>query len=276
MGGKSEFKNLAGADFKRATGIPFAVAVICTIFCMSFDSWNDLILIFTRTIPAGTTLSVCYYYFNSLAVCSIYSAYLIPMLATLPFATDYCVEEQSGISSFVISRVGKRKYCLSKMTVCTISGGLALALGSLLFILALSFKVPLVTDAKLVEMVGFPYHSFLSSGAGTGYFIIAIYLAFLRGGLWSAIAMTVSAYYPNKYVTAVSPFILSFIFSRAYNLLRVPGNWRLDYWLVARASVGADRTALLITTIVVLAIIFLCALVFTKRVRRRVEHVSHT
>lgn len=271
MEDKKVFLNLLLADFKRALSIPLLEAVILVMLCLALDSWGDLNFIIT----SPKKIDVCYYYFNSVSFGGTYSGYLLPMLAALPFAASYCMEERSNMINFIIARSDKRRYCLSKLLVSAVSGGLALALGSFLFILLLSFRLPLITDAKLLEMTGFPLYNLLAKGTGVWYFAAAIYLAFLRGFLCASTAIAVSSYFTNKYVTIASPFILSFLLVRAYNLLRVPGNFRLDYWLKERAGFGSDSENLLVTSAVVLAIAAICGYVFMRRVRRRIEYESH-
>ncbi|MGI5986223.1 MAG: hypothetical protein ACOX7O_10290 [Oscillospiraceae bacterium] len=274
MEDKKVFWNLLRADFKRAAGIPFLVAVILVVLCIAFDSWNELIFI----IREPENIGAFYYYFNSLSFGGTYSGYLLPMLAALPFAASYCIEDQSNMINFIVARADKKKYCLSKILVSAISGGLVLALGGLLLVLLLTIRIPLVTDDEvmLMTMNRYPFYTLLAKGNGAGYFAAMFYLAFLRGFLYAAAALTVSAYFTNKYVTVASPFIVSFLLIRAYNLLHIPGNFRLNLLLNARAGLGSDRATLLITSAVVLAIATICGYIFMRRVIRRMEYGSHS
>lgn len=95
---------------------------------------------------------------------------------------------------------------------------------------------------------------------------------FLNGGLWATVALLVSSYFPNIYVTAASPLILSFLTGRAYLALKIPVSLRLDLWLQGRSSVGTDQLTILCSALVVLGLTVGFGILFYQKLKRRVEN----
>jgi hypothetical protein len=273
MVGKSNFFRLTRANFKRAFGFSFIASVILTVCFLIFDMWTDFTNGFAEKWQG---LSVWYFYFFSVVTMGTYSSNMLPMLAALPFSASYCEEQTAGITPFIVSRTSKETYCVSKILTGVLAGGLTLSLGVLLHTFLLSTQMPLLDADALRQMQDLPYGSAIRSGTGIGYFLIGAYLAFLRGALSAAAAMTVSAYITNKYVTIVSPLILKFIAVRCYGILKVPNDARLDLLLRGRSSIGTDGGTLLAVSIVVVLLVLLCGFLFVRRVRREIAYGSFT
>jgi hypothetical protein len=264
MKNNGRFRRLTGENFKRALGPPFFAAVILAAFCMLFDMWGDLD--YLRS-PSAKDMSVWYYYFFSIVMFGSYSSDWFPMLAALPFAASYCEERRCGITPLTAARASANSYCISKVLVCAVTGGLSLGCGILLHTGLLSVWLPLLDSETYRSMQGLPFAAAIMSGSGIGYFLIGAYLAFLRGVLASSAALAVSAYFPNKYVAIASPFILHFIAVRVFNLLHIPNSARLDLILRGRAGTGNDGGTLLLATAVVAGLALLCGYLFTRRVK---------
>jgi hypothetical protein len=104
------------------------------------------------------------------------------------------------------------------------------------------------------------------------YFTAVIFLLFLTGGLWATVALLVSSYFPNIYVTMASPLLLSFFTSRAYLVLKIPVGLRLDLWLQGRSSAGTDGLTILCSAFVVLGLAVVFGILFYRKLKRRVEN----
>ncbi len=270
MAAKGNFFKLMTANLKRAFGWRFLTAVILTVCFLIFDMWTD----FTAIFSGVSGFSVWYFYFFSVVMMGTYSSNLLPMLAAFPFSSSYCEEQEAGMTPFIVSRTSRNAYCISKMLSGALAGGITLSFGVLLHTVLLSTQLPLFDAEALRQMQVLPYYAPLAKGNGIGYFLIGAYLAFLRGMLAAASAMVVSAYIPNKYVTIASPFILNFIYIRACNLLQIPNQARLDLLLRGRSSTGTDSGTLLWVSITVVLLVFLCGILFTRRVRREIGYGS--
>lgn len=257
------FRNTLAADFKRALRLPMLFAVLAVIIGFIFDNYNDLKLLAFE--QGRKNLSVFYYHFNSVSFGGMFSTYLFSLIAALPFAAEYAAERQSGMALYLVSRSGVKNYGISKMLTAAIAGGLALCLGSMIFVAVLSTQLQLVRPSDLVEHAGLPYYSLLSSGDGIQYFFAAWYLLFLTGALWASAAMCVSAFAQDRYVVIASPVQFA-------RLLRIPNAVRLDMLLIGRAQWGSEIVSLLLAGTVIALLVTGLTLVFCRRVKGVVQN----
>lgn len=262
------------SDIRQGFGISFLFAVAGIVICLCFDSWETLKATINNPLIYGEYANICvlYFYFNAISFGGVFSRYMLSVLAALPFAANYSIEQQNGAVVYRILRSSKRNYCSTKILVSAISGGLTVCIGCLLFILALSTYLPLVTSQKVLELSAVPYAYTLSIGGGVPYFVISLYLAFLRGALYSSVGMCVSAFLPNPYIAVCSPMIFEFFLVECGRLLRLPAALRLDLILSARGTLFSDSATLVIVTVVVLSIIILCFELFSARCERRLTY----
>lgn len=262
------------ADIRRGFGISFLFAVAGIAICLCFDSLETLKATINNPLIYGEYANICvlYFYFNAISFGGVFSHYMFAILAALPFAANYSIEQQNGAVVYRILRSSKRNYCSTKILVSAISGGLTACIGCLLFILALSTYLPLTTSQQVLELSTIPYARTLAIGSGVPYFVISLYLAFLRGALYSSVGMCVSAFLPNPYVAVCSPMMFEFFLVECGRLLRLPAALRLDLILSARGTLFSDSATLVIVTIVVLSIIILCFKLFLARCERRLTY----
>ncbi|MFT3984356.1 MAG: hypothetical protein QM697_10645 [Lachnospiraceae bacterium] len=269
MEGKVFLRTLK-VDAKRAFRLPFLLAVVAVIAGFVFDNYGALVnALFISPDIAHDVTSVFYFYFNAVAFGGAFTRYLFAMIAALPFAAQYATERQSGMTPYLISRTGRREYCFSKMIISALSGGLALFVGSLIFIVILSTRLQLIITSDLVEHQWIPYYELLISGGGIPYFAIVLFLMFLTGMLWGALACGISAFVTDTYVVIASSFLLCFLQIQISRLLRLPNNARLEMLLYGRGQWGNAGVSLLFLGILILLIIAGCTFLFTHKVVRR-------
>ncbi len=251
----------------------FLFAILGVTVCLCFDSLDTLKMTVNNPLIYQENSSICvlYFYFNAVSFGGVFSNYFMTILAAIPFAASYSIEQNSRFFYYKISRCKRTDYYISKIGVAALYGGMATLLGSLLFILALSTYMPLVTPAKLLEMTPLPYYDALVVGNGKLYFAIVLFLAFLSGALWGSTGMCASAFIPNPYVAVCSPFIIKFFLVELGRLLKLPAGIRLDLILNARGSLVSDSITLMIATIWVISIILIYYRVFSHRVERRLD-----
>lgn len=264
------FRGTFAADFKRSLRLPMLFAVLAVIIGFIFDNYNDLKLLAFE--QGRENLSVFYYHFNSVSFGGMFSTYLFALIAALPFAAEYAAERQSGMALYLVSRSGVKNYGISKMLTAAIAGGLALCLGSMIFVAVLSARLQLVRPSDLAEHAGLPYYSLLASGGGIPYFFAAWYLLFLTGALWAGAAMCVSAFAPDRYVVIASPFFLCFFMVQFARLLRIPNAARLDMLLIGRAQWGSEIVSLLLAGTVIALLIAGLTFVFCRRMKGAVQN----
>lgn len=263
-------RNTLAADFKRTLRLPMLFSVLAVIIGLIFDNYNDLKLLAFE--QGRENLSVFYYHFNSVSFGGMFSTYLFALIAALPFATEYAVERQSGMTLYLVSRSGVNHYGISKMLTAATAGGLALCFGSMIFVSVLSTQLPLVRPSDLVEHAGLPYYSLLASDDGIQYFFAAWYLLFLTGALWASAAMCISAFAPDRYVVVASPFLICFLMVQFARLLRIPNAVRLDMLLIGRAQWGPEIVSLLLAGTVIALLVVGLTFVFCQRVKEVVQN----
>lgn len=276
MEDKTLFRRTVYADLKMGLGIPFLLAVLGVALGFCFDNWEDLRTSFHNPLiyGEGSVACVMYYFFNSFSFGGVFSEYFAAIMAAIPFAANFCQETEGGMTIYKISRCGSRAYVRSKFLVASLLGGLTLFLGGLLFILSLTTYLPIVTPGKLFESQWIPFYQALSHGNGALYLVIVLYISFLGGALWGSVGLCASAFFTNSYVAICTPFIFRFVLVQIGRLLKIPNGLRLDMLLCARGTFHSDAVTLAITTAAVLALIFLCCRLFTRRVERRIWDVE--
>ena len=254
----------------------FIFAIIGVAVCLCLDSMDTLKMTINNPLvyQENSVMCVLYFYFNAVSFGGVFSNYFMTILAAIPFAASYSIEQNSRFLIYKISRCERRAYYISKIGVAALYGGMTTLLGSLLFILILSTYLPLITPAKLFEMTALPYYDALVLGDGKLYFAIVLFLAFLSGALWGSSGMCASAFIPNPYVAVCSPFIIKFLLVEIGRLLKLPAGVRLDLILNARGLLVSDSITLLTATILVASIILLYYHVFAQRVERRLDDIA--
>lgn len=276
MEGKYIFFRTVNADLKMGLKRPFLLAVFGVVLGFCFDNWQDLRNSINNPLISGENPPICvmYYFFNSFSFGGVFSEYFAAIMAAIPFAANYCHETEGGVSIYKISRCGRCAYVRSKFLVASMLGGLTLSLGGLIFILVLATYLPLVTPEQIFETSWLPFSRALSIGNGAPYFVIVLCISFLGGALWGSVGLCASAYFPSVYVAVCAPFIFRFVLVQIGRLLKLPSGLRLDQLLEARGIIYSDRVTFIVTTALVLALIFLCYRLFCMQLERRIWDVE--
>lgn len=199
---------------------------------------------------------------------------IMPLIAALPFATGFCQDWSAGYTGAVAIRSGKARYLRSKAVACALSGGLAVALGMLMFVLLLNLKFPQdFAEGSMLEgasdlgalLLGGDLKSF------TLYYAARLLLQFLAGAFWATTALTFSAFYPNVPLTLCAPLVLYRLAAEVGSLAGVPAFLNLT-WL-DDGQIGLSPVATLASGVLVFsALSILLALVFSWRAGRRLSY----
>lgn len=272
MESKATLNKTVCADLKMGLQRSFLFAVLGVFLGFCFDNWEGLKTAFYSSAQYGDDSVICvmYYFFNSFSFGGVFSQYFATIMAAIPFSANYCEEIKGGMSIYKIARCGRREYACSKFLAASLLGGLALFWGGLLFSAVLASRIPIVTSSKLFESEWIPFYHALTIGNGLPYMAIVLYISFLGGALWASVGLCASAYFPSGYIALCAPFIFRFILTEIGRLLKLPNEFRLEMLLSARGEIYTDTVTLVITTIEVLVLIFLCYRLFAKRITRRI------
>ena len=250
------------AEFRRSMNIWFIIGIMGVAFSICFDSWNDLV-----SGLQNHSGYVHYFFWNS-AFGGMCRSYLLPIFATLPFATSFCAERKCKSVAYIASREGRIQYGVVKYIVNFVSGGFVVALGTGLVLVLLSMVFPMasseISDAQTADI----FHDWLAVHRPMGYCLLQICLGFFRGMIWSSIALLVSVYIEDMFVVTVSPYVGSFAFVHFCRLMRIDNNFRLDMILKGRSVIHSSQQTVVIALISVMAIVFIVGVVFVRKMER--------
>lgn len=258
-------RTIVGAELKRALNIRVLIGIAGICLCICFDSWNDLM----RALESGVG-DVHYFFWNS-AFGGVCRTYLLPAFAVLPFSSSFCMEYKSRILPFIVSRENRRIYCTVKYVVTIFVSGLCVALATAILFGSLACKFPIAADYWQDPMINEPYHVWIAVYHPMNYFFIEVAMGALRGILWSGIALCVSAYIPDAFVTLISPYFASFIARQICRMLNIADEYQLDKMLMGSVVRVSSMNTLVICTVAVLSISCLFGILFQHRMKRRLE-----
>lgn len=165
-------------------------------------------------------------------------------------------------------------YALSKCVATGLSGGASIALASVIFMAytcAVSKSI-MPVDGPINYGEVCMFEDLTDAGSPVPFFLAYLYVIFLQGMFFSVLGLTVSGYFPNKYVAYATPFTLAFVINQAVNKLDLP-NW-VDPVKLALARLYSFSTvqALLIETGMFLLYTVICSALFVRVVKRRIAN----
>lgn len=250
-------------EWKRAINISTVIAIIGIVFCICFDSWNDLV-----NAMQGESNVWCVYYFTSnSAFGGMCRNYILPVFAVLPFATSFCEERDNKAVSYIASREGMRRYGTVKYIVNILTGGLVVAFGTILLILFLRMRFQMTSDYYEASVAGTEdiFHKWLAVHYPVRYCMTEAALGFMRGMIWAGASMFVSLYLTDKLVITMFPFFGSYVIVRISQMLSLDADWRLDQILIGRTVIRDSGYTLMIAATVSSILVFLIGVCFTKK-----------
>lgn len=267
---RSAAKGTLWPDLLQGFRLHFLLSVVGVFLCLVLDNGeflrNSIHNPYADPYAEGSTLCVLYFYFNAVSMGGVFSAYVIPILAAVPYAASYALEAENRMVIYKAVRAGNRSYFRSKILVSALTGGACTALGSLLFMGALSTYLPITTPAMLQSAQAFLYQQF------PGFPWVLIYLAFLSGTLWAVSGMCISAFLPSPYLAMCFPMILQFLLVETGRLLVLPPEYRLDLLLNGRSGLGSDWGTLIFLTFFTFGAVILSGILFRKQCERSLQN----
>lgn len=124
----------------------------------------------------------------------------IPILAVLPFSACYIDDLKNKFARYFVIRCGNGTYIVSRICVCFLSGGLAIATGILITAgLAAIVFIPLEQDSM---------SSSFDAVQNFGKFLL---LYFITSGFWAVVGMAMSTLMESKYISYATPFVLYYL-----------------------------------------------------------------
>jgi hypothetical protein len=128
----------------------------------------------------------------------------------LPYVISFCDEYNSRYSHLIVSRIGVRRYVLSRLLSASISGGVAVALPvAILALVCCVYGVPTIDPAATPLSDTF-WRGMLGIWEGRFVVLMEVPVAFLFGMVWMTVGLAVSSFIPNRYASLSIPFLLYF------------------------------------------------------------------
>lgn len=189
---------------------------------------------------------------------------IAPLLAVLPFSNSYLQEKDSGFLKFIYTRIDTKKYITIKILVNAITSGL-IVITSFIFVFALICLLLgiNVNHNSTFEIVG-PY-IFLYRKSKWIYIIYIFILTFLFNAIFATLALGLSPFINNKYLSFLCPFA---IYMLSMTLFPYIGLGRYKMCLLFSSTVPNNELFILIYQIVLL---ILSVILFNLGVRYRNE-----
>ncbi len=141
---------------------------------------------------------------------------VVYIFAALPFAGNFADEWTNSVTPHYITRCGLKKYIVSNVAVCFASSAVLVFAGMMLFAWIYSFFIPVYIDYG--DAVDPPYGVFLKAGMPFLKIAFEALVFAVSCGSWSVIGMTISAVFPNKYVSICTPVAVNFVMERIASL----------------------------------------------------------
>lgn len=201
--------------------------LLVPIFFMFFSIYLSSIDIMCKLLQESPILLLGYHNeFITQALQSDMIAFIIPILAPLPFSGTYVDDIKTKYARLLIFRTSINTYLISRILLCFFLGGTVIISGTIIaWITSFLVFFPMETSTEVI----------IDSAVCLQKTFI---LLFINGGLWAIIGMSMSTLMESQYIAYSSPFIfyyLLLILCERYfvNLfLQSPKNWvnLSSYW----------------------------------------------
>lgn len=193
---------------------------------------------------------------------------VIAVFGALPFTANFSVEWNNAVSNMYIVRCGLAKYTYSNVIVTFLSTIITVFSGIMFFVTLMSFFMPFSDfDSSFGSM---PYGTLLKSNFAVLYIVLKTTVFAFSCAMWSVIGLTLSAFFPNKYVALCAPFAASYIIERI--TIQFPAPFNL--WTVSVSALQWENPTMQflysIGLFTIISAIF--GVVFTYKVKRMVQN----
>ncbi|MEW8955936.1 hypothetical protein [Clostridium sp.] len=251
-------------DFRRSfLSFGFIAASVGTCILLFLGDWGDIIR------RDSDILS----YFNvSVSIGGVLP--LIMLLCSLPYTTNFCSDWNSKFLRPTLIRSGVYKYSWSKILMCSLTSFLSIVFGAWLFMIILSFKVPLVnTSAQNYNVYATKtFGSLLLGGNYITYFALRIYTMAISSSLFAVLGLYISTYIPNKFVALTSPFICFYVLSEVAYGMGLPSWLQIELIMKSSFNLGGNFINIIYCSLLFITLTIVVGILFTKNVKRRINN----
>ena len=227
-------------------------------------------VLFVGTASEMNTLggmgSVYYFFLCANSFNSITDIMLV--VSVLPFATSFCADFKNHYYRPILARTSADGYSSSKAAACFISTFAAVALGCILFVLALSLFYPFLDEIAATSLD--PFSELPIEKYAVLHLLFFILIRSLAAAFWGELSLMSTAFMPSVFAALCMPLI-------AYNLLSLltdvfDASFNISMLQQSSVTLGPWYFTLIYSCLLFILLAVLCAVVFKKQVRRLVKN----
>ncbi len=188
------------------------------------------------------------------------------LFAALPFASNFADEWNSKTIVNCITRTDTDNYAVSNVVMCYLSAFSAVFAGIMIYVFVQSTRMPMYDTSSSVPP---PYGILCENGAPMLALTLIVFVYALSCAMWAVMGLAASAFFPSKYIAVCAPFVFCYIIERFSNFL--PGEFQLGP--ISKSWSGwTPLPAFLKSVLIILTVSAVCGIIFTTKVKRRVEN----
>ncbi len=145
---------------------------------------------------------------------------IAPLLACIPYGTSLMVDKKTNFTSYVITRVKRRSFLISKVIANALAGAVIVTIPSVLFYLILTLTTPNTVFKFGVYPIGFMHNIFMKNPEK--YILFYMIIQFVFGAVYATFSMAIACFTENKVIITITPFVYwyigTFVFERVESL----------------------------------------------------------
>ena len=188
------------------------------------------------------------------------------IFAAIPFAANFCDEWNSKATINCITRKSALNYALSNITACFVSALLTVFVPMVIFGAASCFGSKIFYDGTSGQAT---YGEFLEMGLPFLSIVFYFFTFALSCAMWAVTGMTLSAFFPSKYIAIGAPFIFSNVAERL--TMGMPPQFNLMG--LSFSHIGYPAALSLGYVVLVFGgLSVICGIIFAKKVEKRVQN----
>lgn len=251
-------------SFMQVFSTPVFYLSILGVTGLSFISiWEEL------SASSGQGMSVAYYLDIFIGLTMFKK--LVVLFAALPYVSSFCSDWKFQYIKPLVIRTGITNYIWSKVFTSFVSGLLTVFLGMVLFIVLLSFKVPLFPIEHVNVAIYLPFAPLALGDFPILYLLAQSFVFSMAAALWTVTGLALSAFIPIHFVAVAAPVIASYILEEMTQFLP---KWLNLYYLTRSSDVIQQGPMLSFVYYCFIFILFaiLAGYLFDYQVRRRLRN----
>ena len=190
-------------DMSRAiSGVGFYVSLLLVVFIQMRAVLEEFLM------PGGDII-----YYLDLTLGTGKLQMLMPAIGTMCYSWVLQRDRETGYMIYEKYRMDHRAYYLSKMTVYFLSAYTSVIIGMLLFVAILASKVPMVSEAALINMDAYQKGLFGNLLREKMYIPYIMAITNARGiiaGAWSLVGMAISTISDERGAPYIAPFLIAY------------------------------------------------------------------